>query len=220
MSQRSTRVLAALAIGALVLTGAALAQDKPNIRITVTNLTAGQILSPPLVIAHNENFQLFAAATPASAELAALAEDADVNPLIAQLAVDPNVLNTTVGTGVIPPGSSLEIEVDTNRANRFLTIAGMLVSTNDAFFAAQGLEADPGTTLTMNALAYDAGSEANNEDCTYIPGPPCGNPGVRTPTSEGFIHIHNGVHGIASLAPSLFDWRSPVARITVEFVTP
>ena len=126
------------------------------------------------------------------------------------------MLGVTLGTAAIPPGGSATVEINTNGEHRWLTIAGMLVTTNDAFYSVQGLEAEHGT-VTTNANAYDAGSEANNEDCTYIPGPPCGNPFQRTQTSEGFIHIHNGVHGIASLAANLFDWRNPVARISVTF---
>ena len=217
MSQRTNRVLAAFALGVLALAGGAFAEPStPNIRVTVTNLSSGQILSPPVVIAHRASFQLFSSGTPASPELAALAEDADNDPLLALLDQDPRVLRTAVGSGAIPPGGSATIEIATNGAHRYFTVVGMLVTTNDAFFAVQGLEAAPGT-VSSNALAYDAGSEANNEDCAYIPGPPCNNPFQRTQTSEGFIHIHNGVHGIASLAANLFDWRNPVARVSIEF---
>ncbi len=215
MSRRSTRTLAALAVATLALAGGAFAQ--PNIEVTVTNLSSGQILSPPVVIAHNDSFKLFSAGTAASSELAMLAEDAVTGPLVAALNANPNVRRVEVGTGPIPPGGSATIRVHTNGAHRYFTVAGMLVTTNDAFFAVQGLEAAPGS-VSSNANAYDAGSEANNEDCAYIPGPPCGNPGQRTQTSEGFIHIHNGIHGIGSLAANLFDWRNPVARVTVKFV--
>ncbi len=57
----------------------------------------------------------------------------------------------------------------------------------------------------------------NSEDCIYIPGPPCGNPGVRdTDGAEGFVHVHPGIHGIADLVPAAHDWRNPVALITIE----
>ncbi len=64
--------------------------------------------------------------------------------------------------------------------------------------------------------AYDAGSEENNEDGAFIPGPPFGCCGGRaTDGAEGFVHIHSGVHGIADLAPEVYDWRNPTAMIRV-----
>jgi hypothetical protein len=64
--------------------------------------------------------------------------------------------------------------------------------------------------------AYDAGSETNNEDGNFIPGPPFGNGGVRdTGSAEGYVHIHSGVHGIADLAPEMYDWENPVAKIEI-----
>ena len=70
--------------------------------------------------------------------------------------------------------------------------------------------------------AYDAGSEGNNEDCGFVPGPACpdGSGNDRdTADAEGYVHVHNGVHGVfeeeppPDLAPDAYDWRNPVARI-------
>ena len=69
--------------------------------------------------------------------------------------------------------------------------------------------------------AYDAGTENNNEMCRFIPGPPCGNRGVRdTAGAEGYVHVHRGVHGGADLDPALFDWRNPVAKIVITKLRP
>ena len=62
-------------------------------------------------------------------------------------------------------------------------------------------------------------SEENNEDCAFIPGPPCNNPHVRaTDKAEGFVHIHSGIHGGTILIPARDDWRNPVAKIIVTRV--
>lgn len=218
MKPRIQTLTLALALGALALAAGASAEpNSVTIEVTITNLTPGQVLSPPVVVSHDSSFQLFAAGQAASSELAMLAEDAVSGPLVTTLGLDPAVFAVEVGTAPIPPSGSATIEIQANGANRWITVAGMLVTTNDAFYAVQGLRAGPGL-VAANADAYDAGSEANNEDCDFIPGPPCGNPGVRTQTSEGFIHIHNGIHGIDDLVPSLFDWRNPVARVSVRFV--
>ena len=48
---------------------------------------------------------------------------------------------------------------------------------------------------------------ANNEDCAFIPGPPCGNPGVRDEAeAEGYVHIHAGIHGIGSIEHRTEGW--------------
>ena len=65
--------------------------------------------------------------------------------------------------------------------------------------------------------AYDAGSEADNELCAYRPGPPCGSVGVRaTEGVEGFVHIHAGIHGGGDLNPATYDWRNPVAKVSIQ----
>jgi hypothetical protein len=33
------------------------------------------------------------------------------------------------------------------------------------------------------------------------------------------VHIHSGIHGIGDLRPEHFDWRNPVARITIRRVS-
>lgn len=67
------------------------------------------------------------------------------------------------------------------------------------------------------ATVYDAGSERNSEDCQYIPGPPCGNGGVRdTAGAEGFVHVHNGIHGVSSLSAQTYSWHNPGAVITIK----
>ena len=43
--------------------------------VTITNLTRGQVITPPVVIVHNEKFRLFVPGEPATPELAASAED-------------------------------------------------------------------------------------------------------------------------------------------------
>ena len=50
---------------------------KKKYEIIITNLTRGQIFSPPIVISHNRGFRLFELGEEASEELAALAEDGD-----------------------------------------------------------------------------------------------------------------------------------------------
>ncbi len=67
------------------------------------------------------------------------------------------------------------------------------------------------------ARVFDAGSEADTESCAHIPGPPCGNPGVRvTDGAEGTIELDTGILGIGDLDPATLDWTNPAISVTVE----
>jgi hypothetical protein len=170
------------------------AQGPQNVRVTITNLTSGQIISPPVVVTHSAGTYVFRAGEEASSEVAALAEDADSAGLLAALAADPQVADFDIAGGPLLPGDSVTFYLSGTGPWTRLTALGMLVTP-----------------------AYDAGSEVNSESCTYIPGPPCMNGGVRdTDGAEGFVHVHSGIHGIGDLVPAEHDWRNPVVRIEVQ----
>ena len=199
------------------------ADDDSRVKVTVTNLTRGQIISPVVVASHRAGFEpLFQLGAPASEELAMVAEDAILDPLILALRGDSDVLDVQVLFGPngpmtpIMPGESASITVEIQGKFRYLSMAGMLVTTNDAFFALRGARVPRRGTDVYRSPAYDAGSEANTENCAHIPGPPCGSGGIRViDGAEGFVHIHAGVHGTGGLDPSMHDWRNPVAEITL-----
>ena len=117
----------------------------------------------------------------------------------------------------IMPGASLTVVIETKGRFRYLSAASMLVSTNDAFWAIRGAYARSRAAVVIDARAYDAGSEVNSEDCAFIPGPPCGNGGVRdTDGAEGYVYIHPGIHGNVDLDPAEADWNNPVAIINIQ----
>jgi hypothetical protein len=116
---------------------------------------------------------------------------------------------------------SAHYEINSRRGFSVLSIVSMMVNTNDAFFAIDSkfLPFARYSSRTYYALGYDAGSEENNEECASIPGPACpqasGNARA-TEDAEGYVHIHNGVHGIKDLKADAYDWRNPVAKITIK----
>ena len=127
---------------------------------------------------------------------------------------------------VIPPGHSASVMVESGPGYRSISVVGMLATTNDSFFAVSGVQVPAPAFLffsaprskTLNAPAYDAGSEANSESCEFIPGPPCGNHVHDAAEAEGFIHISNGIQGTGDVNASESDWRNPVARVTITRV--
>lgn len=217
-----------LAVATLVQPGprdnAAAPRSPARYEIRITNLTRGQVLSPAIVAVHTI-FQepLWTLGSPASSELARVAEDAVNGPLVAKLQASREVADVqviTLANGPIPPGKTAvgTLRGVPGRANR-LSLAGMLVTTNDAFYGLNGVSLPKHGQTVFHAVAYDAGSEANTEDCDHVPGPPCNNPGQRMTTgAEGFVHVHAGIHGIADLIPARDDWRNPVALVEVRRV--
>ena len=224
MKRLNVRLAIALITVCAILAGpVAYAKDKTTrYAVTITNITRGQIISPPMVISHNKDFQLFILgnlAYPATPGLAALAEDADTAVLEDELNASSSVYDYEKADGVIMPGESVTVEIETKKGYNLLSTAGMLVSTNDAFFAVRGVKARSKGEEAFDAEAYDAGSEFNSESCAKLPGPPCGNPKKRdTADAEGYVFIHAGIHGIGSLNPEESDWRNPVATVMVQKV--
>ncbi|MDA0676644.1 MAG: spondin domain-containing protein [Chloroflexi bacterium] len=229
---RNIFMLAALAVvaiaGTLAYTNVASGDSdrgrSQEYEVSITNITRSQILSPAVVATHSGSLTpLFTLGSPASAELAGVAEDAMVQPLIDALNADPAVSSVELLTGVngpILPGETASIMIKSTGNGREISLAAMLVTTNDAFIALNG-EVLPGRSgMDFYSPAYDAGTEVNNEDCDYIPGPPCGNGGVRmTVGAEGYVYVSNGIQGIGDLDASVYDWNNPVAKITVKRVS-
>lgn len=214
----------AIACG-LALTPSARADDDPDggrFEVTITNLTRGQQFTPILVASHKSTVKLFELGKPASPELQILAEQGNTAPLAAALALLPGTGQVVSGSGLTNPGTSVKLIVEGRRGFGFLSVAAMLIPTNDAFFALNGVPLPRGNdTLTLTAPAYDAGTERNDELCASIPGPffaECGGSGggAAPGGGEGYVHIHAGIHGIGDLHAATRDWRNPVALITVR----
>ncbi len=184
--------------------------------VTITNLTKGQIFSPPIVYSHRHSFDLFTPGEPAIPELAGVAEDADNDPLIALLGADPRVADVAVAGAPVMPGASTTVRVHAKGRARAISALGMLVTTNDAFFA--GGSGVPSFERSVYAPAWDAGSEANTQECAHIPGPPCGTHFHVEGGAEGYVYTHNGIQDRGDLSSEVWDWRNPAAKITIQRV--
>lgn len=218
-----TLTIAALLGGALVARPSAGDHGQRRFAVTVTNLTRGQQFTPILVASHRKGVSLFEAGDPASPELQAVAEEGETGPLAALLGSDPGVLDVQVGGGLLDPGASKTVIVETRDGFDRVSTVAMLIPTNDGFFAINAVRVPEGDReLVLYSPAYDSGSEVNDELCSSIPGPSfveCGGPGGGAAVSggeEGYVHINAGIHGVGDLDPSRRDWRNPVARITIE----
>ena len=197
--------------------------------ITLTNLTmgeagmGGQILSPPIFAAHLAGVNIAPVGEAASPALIALAENGDTSGLAA-IAAAANA-SIAMADSVVPPGGSVTVTVTADMVNASLSVAAMLVSTNDAFIAATDVAlfdaAGMPVSTSLELMAYDAGSEENTEMASDIPGPlgldaavdPEGS-NERVPTEGGVVAAHEGIQGVGDVGEA-FAWSEPTAMLTI-----
>ncbi|MDH4063134.1 MAG: spondin domain-containing protein [Acidobacteriota bacterium] len=220
------------AAGALVVTTAtgiassAASDDGAAVyAVTITNITRGQNLTPVLVATHLPGVRLFTLGQPAAPALVQVAEEGDIGPLMARAQNSGVVFDLGTTTGLLEPGQTQTVRVRARGPFTRLSAVAMLIPTNDGFFAVDSAELPRAhETTSVDAMAYDAGSERNDELCASIPGPfftECGGAGgggAPNGGEEGYVHVHAGVHGIGDLNAAERDWRNPVARVTIRRV--
>ena len=208
----------------LSLTLLSTAASAQHFKVTVTNITSGVTFTPIMVASHKAGVKLFTLGTPASVELEQVAEAGDLLALEASLRSNQKVLEVVDSGAPLPPGKSVTLTVEARGPYDHVSVASMLVPTNDAFFAVNGADGPDffKHTVVYFSPAYDAGTEANDELCANIPGPPnvCTGEGFNTSRAGdgNFVHIHSGIHGIGDLSAATYDWRNPVARIEITRV--
>ena len=220
---------AVIAVAAgLMLGGTAAAQEDVTYNVTIENLTDGQPFTPPVIVAHSSAMDVFEMGEAASAELSALAENGNNDPLVGVVSGASAVVAYTTGDGPIMPGASATLTILAPSGN-YLSAAFMLICTNDGFSGLDSVMLPASGSTTVDAMAYDAGSETNTEDFADIV-PPCqdiigvssddaGSGMSDASTAEGgVVTAHAGIQGGTDLTVADHGWSGPVARITVEAV--
>ena len=195
------------------------AQSTAMYHVEVINLTPRQHFTPVLVSTHNASAYVFTPGMPSSPELGTLAESGDVAPLTALLNTSANVWDVQIAAGLHGPGETTSVTVMGGGGFDRVSIAAMLIPTNDAFVGINTTLPAAGETKVLYAYAYDAGTEMNDERCASIPGPSypeCGGPGSGGAPGggEGLIVIHSGIRGYGDFGTDR-DWKNPVARIRI-----
>ncbi len=199
-----------------------------SFNVTVENLTNAQPLSPIAVIAHQSAYEMFTVGSAASVSLEEMAEGGDNTALLAEADADVMVVATTSGGAAIGPAGRETVSIDlldSDRVGLRISIATMLVNTNDAF-TSLNTAVDTmavGDVLTFNSVAYDAGTEADTEMATNIPGPAGGGTGFdaarndqadRVVMHSGIVSQDDGLTTSDLTEQHRFD--NPVARISIE----
>lgn len=203
--------------------------------VTLQNLTTSQPMSPGVVVTHTPDVWLFRRHGKASEGLRAIAENGDPSVAVDELTGAPGVYEVVATTAPLGRAdddnipSTLTVRITgTRRANR-ISVATMLICTNDGFVGVNGAPLPRGyETKTLYGLALDAGTEENDELYTSIVdacgaiGPvavPADGENNRTPTKEG-IARHPNIRGVGDLSTEFHTWGDRVMKITVRKVQP
>lgn len=161
--------------------------------LELSNVTANQPLSPPLLAALPAGEVLWALGQSASEGLEVMAESGNA----AEIDVS-SALASVVGDALLLPGQSLSYELTIEAsAEAALSVATMLVNTNDAFTGMTGMalgDMSVGDTKQMTAPVWDAGTEANDEAQAHVPGPAGGGEGYNAERNDlDRVSYHPGV---------------------------
>jgi hypothetical protein len=222
----------AILIAALALDGGQSARAQDDVRVyevTITNLSSGQLLSPPVIATHARDFSLFEIGAKASEGVWTVAEQGNPNVLAEQLRASPEVDTVSVADGPVhrvggSGPASMTVRVESHGADR-LSVAMMLGCTNDGF---TGLSAVPLSRSMLPATyyvgGYDAGTEMNTQVWTDMPdgcnalgpaGHPADGMNARVLTDEP-ISMHPGIVVGQGDLTEAHRFDEPVVRITVQ----
>ena len=235
-----SRLIAAVALAALMAAAPAAADggydsgDPRTYEVTLRNLAGSQPISPPVVVTHDRDTRFWQRGQEAAAELIAIAEDGDPGPATAWLsglAGVTDVVNvgqplTRRGTTFGDFSDTVTITITAAPGDR-LSLAGMLICTNDGFVGLDSVRLKSSKRTTVRyARAYDAGSEVNTERSEDIVDP-CSALGPVAldgddngndndgPDADGVVTRHRGIVGESDLLPA-HNWRSRVVQVSIK----
>lgn len=146
--------------------------------VTIENTSGGTVfpgaLSRVLYAVHDDSVTLFEDGMPASPSLEVLAEDADASALFGDVDGAPGVSDAAISPSPLGPGATYEFTVIADDTTPRLSLAAMVIPSNDTFVALGGagiaLLDDAGDPLSDEALAdavaaalgaWESGTEAN-----------------------------------------------------------
>lgn len=225
------KIMIGLLIAGSLSSSLAMADNKKNVTVEITNLSNAMYYTPLLVSAHKHNTHLFQPGMAASAHLQAMAEGGDISGLVADLDLTGASSVANPAAGLLAPGETTSAIVSTRSGNRYLSITAMLLPTNDGFVGLNAFKIPKKRgTHTIYLNGYDAGTEANNEvvngggapGVLGIPADPggfagAGAAGVTGADHNTKVHVHRGIVGgdNSDLVSAVHRWMNPVAKVVI-----
>ncbi len=212
---------------AMALVVTADADDVPEILkfgITLENLTSGQPITPPVVVVHDPEINVFDYNSPAELDgIDDLSEGGAQVDLLATLNARPGVLRAygLDSGGPIVPGASYTEDGLYGVEGADVTLVAMLACTNDAYIrVSESLSVLRGSlvpTGPTSALVFDSGSEDNDETTDTVPCLGGGPAALSEGLGEGMRMPHAGIVGGADLSVETHGWsEGEVASLWVH----
>lgn len=214
-------------LGTLFITQSALAADYS---VEIINLTYKINFTPRIVIAHVPASFFSAGDNLNDSEgglldgqvnnaLMEIAESGNLEPMISildQESIAP-VVSYVSGEGLLAAGQKQTVNLEGVEGLSKISLFAMMLPTNDGFIALNNKDLPETGSVSYLINGYDAGTETNTESCGDIPGPLCDGTALSPDdTGEGFVHIHRGIRGLGSdIDPAMYDWKNPVAIVTI-----
>ncbi|MCH9657593.1 spondin domain-containing protein [archaeon] len=230
-----TALIAILAVGVAGIPESNAAKTKMY-EVTITNITPGQPITPPLLVTHSKDISLFTVGETASEQLQQLAENGNAKLLAEKLKGKSGVTDIVTGSvgHLVPandPGDtdlqySETFTVSADGKAKYLSFASMLVCTNDGIAGIDSVRLPYYNEKTVYAKAYDVRTEMNTEDFADLV-PPCAaesgvsssdkGTGATNPAiaEDGVIIPHPGIFGDDDLSQRDHGWGGPVVKIDI-----
>jgi hypothetical protein len=243
----------AMAVAAAAIPAAALAADSGTAAtsglhtytITITNLTKGQPLSPPLISTNYGSGQFFKPGGTANWGVQQIAENGNNTPLYESAVADQKAGYVTdvqrASAPLVPKGSpadamfdqTVTITIKAKDTDRINWIS-MIGCTNDGFagFNAARLPRAKGRSVNVPVFDFDAGTEENTEDFADLGAGCQGAIGVKSTQGAvgtsmtdwrlaegGSIHRHEGIFGASDdgLLEDVHGWDpKKIAKVSIK----
>lgn len=144
----------------LVAASTANADSAAQFEVSITNISKGVAFTPFIAATHTNALSFFELGAPASVEIAQIAEGGNIAPLQEVMASSSAVYGSTSSAGLLMPGETVTLAVDAPRYALWwskLSLAAMLLPTNDTFVSLNGVRLPTKGSVTYLANAYDAG---------------------------------------------------------------
>jgi len=198
-----------------------------SFQVTFTNMTTGQLMTPPVVALHDPSVHLFQVGEISSDAVRDIAEMGANAALVEFAGANPDVVSAAgvAGAGPFGPGESVTINLSTTLAGQVFSAVNMVICTNDGISGVDSLDLPAANEAEiLTAMAYDAGTRVNQPDAlSYFP-PPCtvaGGTVVPAPEEDPRLPIaaHPGQSGLANVPEgSDFDFAAGAAVLSIEIV--
>jgi len=197
-------------------------QTMPKYEVSIVNLTAAQPMSPVALVLHSSNYHLYTLGERATVALEKLAEGGDNSAVLDGAMGTTDVDEAHSSEGLLLPGAKTQVVIEGDAS--YLSIASMLVNTNDGFVGLESYHLShlvKGESVKLSLSTYDAGTEANSESAESVPAQQGEGFNAVRDDANAMVRYHAGVvssdDGLSSSAlSSIHRFDNPTASLVIK----